>query len=162
MPLTNPVVHTKSPQSHDIGGSQKYGPLLGPLNTRCRIKVGTKKGTIILTTTHIVAPARPSFGPPGKQTPFLIHGSSVQIQHPVPTAVLLVMSKDMDLIEYRLEEGGQKHNPYAETYGQPKCGPAILDGNSDEWCAGLKYNVRYAIFDSARVCSEVTILERHI
>ena len=27
-------------------------PLLGPLNARCRIRLRTQKGTIILTTTH--------------------------------------------------------------------------------------------------------------
>ena len=29
------------------------GPLLGPLNTRCRIVLRTQKGTMILTTTPI-------------------------------------------------------------------------------------------------------------
>ena len=29
-------------------------PVLGPQNTRCRIIPGTQKGTIILTTTHIL------------------------------------------------------------------------------------------------------------
>ena len=28
-------------------------PFLGTLNNRCRIIVGTQKGTIILTTTHV-------------------------------------------------------------------------------------------------------------
>ena len=37
-----------------IGGCQNHGPLLGPLNTRCRITLGTQKETIILTATHIV------------------------------------------------------------------------------------------------------------
>ena len=36
-----------------MGGYQNYGPLLGPLNIRCRIILRTQKGTIILTTTHI-------------------------------------------------------------------------------------------------------------
>ena len=36
-----------------MGGCQNYGPLLGTLNIRCRIIVGTQKGTIILTTTHM-------------------------------------------------------------------------------------------------------------
>ena len=36
-----------------LGGCQNYGPLLGPLNTRCRIILRTQKGTIVLTTTHI-------------------------------------------------------------------------------------------------------------
>ena len=35
-----------------MGGCQNYGPFLGTLNMRCRIIVGTPKGTIILTTTH--------------------------------------------------------------------------------------------------------------
>ena len=36
-----------------MGDSQNHGPLLGPLNTRCRITLRTQKGTIILTTTHM-------------------------------------------------------------------------------------------------------------
>ena len=35
-------------------GHQKYGPLLGPSNTRCRNILRTQKGTISLTTTHIL------------------------------------------------------------------------------------------------------------
>ena len=34
------------------GGCQNYGPLLGPLNTRCRIILRTQKVTIPLTTTQ--------------------------------------------------------------------------------------------------------------
>ena len=37
-----------------MGGCQNYGPFLGTLNIRCRIIIGTQKGTIILTTTHVV------------------------------------------------------------------------------------------------------------
>ena len=37
-----------------MGGCQNYGPFLGTLNIRCRITIGIQKGTIILTTTHIV------------------------------------------------------------------------------------------------------------
>ena len=36
-----------------MGGCQNYGPLLGPLNTRCRSILRTQRGTIILTTPHI-------------------------------------------------------------------------------------------------------------
>ena len=36
-----------------MGGCQNSGPFLGTLNNRCRIIMGTQKGTIILTTTHI-------------------------------------------------------------------------------------------------------------
>ena len=36
-----------------VGGCQNYGPCLGTLDIRCRIILGTQKGTIILTTTHI-------------------------------------------------------------------------------------------------------------
>ena len=36
-----------------MGGCQTDGPFLGTLNIRCRIIVGTQKGTIILTTTNI-------------------------------------------------------------------------------------------------------------
>ena len=35
------------------GGFQDYGPFLGTLNIRCRIRVGIQKGSIILITTHI-------------------------------------------------------------------------------------------------------------
>ena len=35
-------------------GCQNYGPFLGTLNIRCRIIIGTQKGTIILTTNHIL------------------------------------------------------------------------------------------------------------
>ena len=37
---------------HYMGGCQNYGPFLGTLNIRCRIIIGSQKGTIILTTTH--------------------------------------------------------------------------------------------------------------
>ena len=40
------------------GGCQNYGPFLGTLNFRCRIKIGIQKGTIILTTTHTTAEFR--------------------------------------------------------------------------------------------------------
>ena len=47
-----------------MGSCQNYGPFLGTLNNRCRIIIGTRKGTIILTTTHIPVvredPNRPS------------------------------------------------------------------------------------------------------
>ena len=36
------------------GGWSNYGPFLGTLNIRCRIKIGTQKGTIILTTAHVL------------------------------------------------------------------------------------------------------------
>ena len=36
-----------------MGGCQNYGPILGTQNNRCRIIMGTQKGTIILTTTHM-------------------------------------------------------------------------------------------------------------
>ena len=36
-----------------MGGCQNYGPFLGTLNNRCRMRIGTQNGTIILTTTHI-------------------------------------------------------------------------------------------------------------
>ena len=34
---------------------KNYGPFLGTLNIRCRIIVGTQKGTIILTTTYVAS-----------------------------------------------------------------------------------------------------------
>ena len=36
-----------------MGDGQNYGPFLGTLNIRCRIIIGTQKGTIILTTAHM-------------------------------------------------------------------------------------------------------------
>ena len=36
-----------------MSGCQNYGPVLGTLNIRGRIRIGTQRGTIILTTTHI-------------------------------------------------------------------------------------------------------------
>ena len=36
-----------------LGSCQIQGPFLGTLNNRCRIIIGTQKGTIILTTTHL-------------------------------------------------------------------------------------------------------------
>ena len=36
-----------------MGGCQNYGPFLGTLHIRGRTIIGTQKGTIILTTTHI-------------------------------------------------------------------------------------------------------------
>ena len=44
-----------------MGSCQNYGPFLGTLTIRCRIILGTQKGTMILTTTHI--------GPKGKRLP---------------------------------------------------------------------------------------------
>ena len=41
-----------------MGGCQNYGPFLGTLNIRGRIIIGTQKGTIILTTTHIITMKR--------------------------------------------------------------------------------------------------------
>ena len=36
-----------------MSGCQNYGPFLGTLNIRGRIIIGTQKGTIILTTSHM-------------------------------------------------------------------------------------------------------------
>ena len=44
------------------GGCQNCAPFLGTPNIRCRIIIGTQKGTIILTTTYI---GRIRFGPGG-------------------------------------------------------------------------------------------------
>ena len=43
-----------------MGGCQNYGPFLGTLNNRSRILIlGTQKGTIILTTTHMRGSSSP-------------------------------------------------------------------------------------------------------
>ena len=39
--------------AEDMGGCQNYAPFLGTLNIRCRTTLGTPKGTIVLTTTHM-------------------------------------------------------------------------------------------------------------
>ena len=46
-------VARKGEASCNMGGCQNYGPLLGILDIRCRIRIGIQKGTIILTTTHM-------------------------------------------------------------------------------------------------------------
>ena len=38
-----------------VGSCQNYGPFLGTLNNRCRIIIRTQKGTLILTTTHVLS-----------------------------------------------------------------------------------------------------------
>ena len=47
---TNP---RSSTLKHHVGGCQNYGPFLGTLNIRCRNILGTQKGTLISTTTHV-------------------------------------------------------------------------------------------------------------
>ena len=47
---------------------KNYGPFLGTLNIRCRIKIGIQKWTIILTTTHMnffETPLRNAYDTPG-------------------------------------------------------------------------------------------------
>ena len=39
----------------DMGGYQNYGSWLGRLDARCRIILRTQKGTMMLTTTHMVS-----------------------------------------------------------------------------------------------------------
>ena len=39
-----------------MGGYQNYGPILGPLKTRCCITLRNPKKTMILKTTHILIP----------------------------------------------------------------------------------------------------------
>ena len=51
--LQNLTAGPRLESSSHMGACQKSGPFLGPLNTRCRIMLRTKKGTIILTTIHI-------------------------------------------------------------------------------------------------------------
>ena len=42
------------PAGGHVGGCQNYGPLLNPLDTRCRMILRTPKGTRILTTTQVL------------------------------------------------------------------------------------------------------------
>ena len=53
-----------------MGSCQNYGPFLGTLNKRCRIIIGTQKGTIILTTTHIALRIHVATGGFGLQLEF--------------------------------------------------------------------------------------------
>ena len=39
-----------------MGGCQNYGPFLGPYYNTAPIIIGTQKGTIILTISHMVVP----------------------------------------------------------------------------------------------------------
>ena len=39
--------------TYHVVGCQNYGPFLGTLNIRCRIKIEIQKGTVILRTTHV-------------------------------------------------------------------------------------------------------------
>ena len=63
-PLGTPEVLLGKPLGKKyMGGCQNYGPLLGPLNTRCRIILGTQKGTIILMLglmVHTVGAQKPN------------------------------------------------------------------------------------------------------
>ena len=43
----------ETPTVH-VGSCQNYGPFLGTLKSRCRMIMGTQKGTIILTATHVL------------------------------------------------------------------------------------------------------------
>ena len=54
-PLWLPVKSEQSLCQHcfQMGGCQNYGPLLGPLNTRCRIILRSQTGTINLTSTQM-------------------------------------------------------------------------------------------------------------
>ena len=69
-----------------MGSSHNYGPFLVPLNIRCRIVIRTKKGTIILTTTHISpAKSRSIRRPGGPQSSLevareLAHGGGPMLQ----------------------------------------------------------------------------------
>ena len=55
-------------------GCQNCGPLLGRLNTRCRVILRTKKGTIILGTTHVHGPVCQEFRDVGP----LVEGRTVR------------------------------------------------------------------------------------
>ena len=53
---------TRALRIYHMGSCPNYGPFSGTLNNRCRIIIGTQKGTIILTTTHMyLGPSRFTF-----------------------------------------------------------------------------------------------------
>ena len=47
------ILDSLRPTIVHVGGCQNYGPFLGTLNNRCRSIIGTQKGALILTTTHV-------------------------------------------------------------------------------------------------------------
>ena len=49
------TVYLENTISAHMGGCQNYGPIFGPLNTRCRIILRTQTETTILTTTDILS-----------------------------------------------------------------------------------------------------------
>ena len=48
-----PAMFRLTADRHEMGSCQNYGPFLGTLNNRCFLIIGTRKGTLILTTTHM-------------------------------------------------------------------------------------------------------------
>ena len=60
-----------------MGGCQNHGPLLGPLNTRCRIVLRIQKEATILTTTYIYTYVMVSLGQSlSRGDPAGLHGLS--------------------------------------------------------------------------------------
>ena len=47
------MLHITFASDLHMGGCQNYGPFWGTLIIKCRTILGTQKGTLILTTTHI-------------------------------------------------------------------------------------------------------------
>ena len=64
-----------------MGGCQNYGPFLGTLNIRCRIIMGTQKGTIILTTTH------------------MNNSSSSGTNHEIKVEMIIIMTVDVVIVQ---------------------------------------------------------------
>ena len=65
------------PERQHVGGCQNYDPFWGTLNIRCRTIIGIQKGTIILTTTHVLCGSdaglhgnRSAHAPPPAKDPF--------------------------------------------------------------------------------------------
>ena len=87
-----------------MGGCQNYGPLLGPLNTRCRIILRTQQGTIILKTTPMHAVQRPVFVTP----PSPLHALSTRIT-PLPYPALTSMATPESYPERMLIQAYQFH-----------------------------------------------------
>ena len=62
-----------------MGGCPNYDPFLGALNIRCHIFIGIRKGTIILTTTHIATWSLLGLELVRLQTPEEHHGINLQL-----------------------------------------------------------------------------------
>ena len=65
-----------------MGGCQNYGPFLGPYYNTAPIIEGIQKGTLILTTTHMLIPKGPRSQIVGFQSPKTIQSMDLGTKNP--------------------------------------------------------------------------------